>query len=78
MNAKSRPATTIRLPLSARRARIRLAWSQAQYNPDPKVSRGYPSIRQKRSYILPLVHWLWNPTSCLPFHRQTDFLEQVR
>jgi hypothetical protein len=39
--------------------------------------RSQIAIRQKRSYILPLVHWLSNPISCLPFHRQTGFWEEV-
>jgi hypothetical protein len=43
-----------------------------------RLSKPSATIRQKRGYILPLVHWLSHPTSSQPFHRQTDFWEQVR
>ena len=43
-----------------------------------RLSKPSATIRQKRGYILPLVHWLSHPTSSLPFHRQADFGELVR
>src|SRR6476660_5968137 len=36
------------------------------------VARTADAVTQDGSDILPLVHWLSHPSSCLPFHRQPE------